>query len=390
MTKSAVLKQNQGFLSTLPLGVILAWHRDFDQAYIPPLPPGWVECNGQVLDDPESPFDGQTIPNLNGDANGADSPGLSRKEQMFLRGNTTSGEGQDHQMQSHRHQDPQHTHSVTDEGHHHSAPTWSGDGSDNHYEVPGPSSTAYDYKGAAPTTSDSSKISIDDAYVNLGDPTDALHGPETRPTNMSVVWIIKVKQLVSVKATSAVQAETNAPLGALFVNQAGNVGVGTATPQAKLEVNGELKVSGNVQIDGILNATELTGSVSAFAMQQPPDGWLECNGQALSRVDYARLFGRIGATFGSGDGATTFNVPDLRDRFIQGWNHNAENLGSYQEDDLKEHTHSFKGSGAVTSREGAIYVWDHVHSYSPSGGISSSEIHATNTHNFRLMYCIKY
>jgi microcystin-dependent protein len=41
-----------------------------------------------------------------------------------------------------------------------------------------------------------------------------------------------------------------------------------------------------------------------------PDGWLLCQGQALSRTTYADLFAVIGTTFGAGDGSTTFNLPD--------------------------------------------------------------------------------
>lgn len=46
--------------------------------------------------------------------------------------------------------------------------------------------------------------------------------------------------------------------------------------------------------------------------------WLYCNGQAVSRTTYAALFAQIGSTFGNGDGSTTFNVPDMRQRFPLG------------------------------------------------------------------------
>lgn len=47
-------------------------------------------------------------------------------------------------------------------------------------------------------------------------------------------------------------------------------------------------------------------------------GWLLCNGQAISRTDYAVLFALIGTNFGSGNGTTTFNVPDYRGMFLRG------------------------------------------------------------------------
>jgi microcystin-dependent protein len=49
-----------------------------------------------------------------------------------------------------------------------------------------------------------------------------------------------------------------------------------------------------------------------------PYVWLHCNGAAVSRFDYATLFGIIGESFGPGNGSTTFNVPDLRQRFPLG------------------------------------------------------------------------
>lgn len=48
------------------------------------------------------------------------------------------------------------------------------------------------------------------------------------------------------------------------------------------------------------------------------DGWLVCDGEAVSRQDYSQLFETIGGFFGGGDKSTTFNVPDLRGRFLRG------------------------------------------------------------------------
>lgn len=61
-----------------------------------------------------------------------------------------------------------------------------------------------------------------------------------------------------------------------------------------------------------------TGCVQAFAGQTTPAGWLLCDGSAISRVTYAKLFSVIGTAYGSGDGSTTFNVPNLIDKFVQG------------------------------------------------------------------------
>lgn len=61
-----------------------------------------------------------------------------------------------------------------------------------------------------------------------------------------------------------------------------------------------------------------TGVVQAFAGATTPQGWLLCDGSAVSRTTYANLFAVIGTTYGSGNGSTTFNLPNLTDRFIQG------------------------------------------------------------------------
>lgn len=62
----------------------------------------------------------------------------------------------------------------------------------------------------------------------------------------------------------------------------------------------------------ILYADSPIGSIIPFGGITAPDGFLLCQGQAVSRTTYAELFAVIGTSFGNGDGSTTFNVPDLR------------------------------------------------------------------------------
>lgn len=49
-----------------------------------------------------------------------------------------------------------------------------------------------------------------------------------------------------------------------------------------------------------------------------PNGYILCDGSAVSRTTYAALFAILSTTYGVGDGSTTFNVPDLRQRFPLG------------------------------------------------------------------------
>lgn len=60
------------------------------------------------------------------------------------------------------------------------------------------------------------------------------------------------------------------------------------------------------------------GVVFPYAGSTAPEGWLLCNGQAISRTVYADLFAAIGVAHGYGDNSTTFNIPDYRGRFLRG------------------------------------------------------------------------
>lgn len=60
------------------------------------------------------------------------------------------------------------------------------------------------------------------------------------------------------------------------------------------------------------------GTIVLWSTNVPPTGWLICDGSAVSRATYNTLFLIIGTTYGVGDGATTFNLPDLRQRFPLG------------------------------------------------------------------------
>ena len=67
-----------------------------------------------------------------------------------------------------------------------------------------------------------------------------------------------------------------------------------------------------------ISDTVPTGFVISSATSEIPDGYLLCNGGAVSRSTYAKLYSKIGVTYGVGDGTTTFNLPNVTDRFIQG------------------------------------------------------------------------
>ena len=112
---------------------------------------------------------------------------------------------------------------------------------------------------------------------------------------------------------------------------------------------------------GTLFADTPLGTINAFGGSTAPDGWLLCQGQAVSRTTYADLFAIIGTAFGAGDGSTTFNVPDLRESVPKGAgltgnsaNHlDADGLavGEFIDDRVQKHTHNAAISYSYTSTE---------------------------------------
>lgn len=82
------------------------------------------------------------------------------------------------------------------------------------------------------------------------------------------------------------------------------------------------------------------GATMDFAGSTAPTGWLLCYGQAISRTTYAALFAAIGTNYGTGDGSTTFNVPDCRGRNRVG----KDNMGGTAANRLTGVTGSINGS----------------------------------------------
>ena len=109
-----------------------------------------------------------------------------------------------------------------------------------------------------------------------------------------------------------------------------------------------------------------------------PDGYLLCDGSAVSRTSYPALFAVLGETFGSGNGSTTFSLPDLRARFILGANDSytrGETGGEVNHtltaSEMPVHSHSCSdgGSHTHTMESGG----EHTHSSGASGTISVSK-----------------
>ena len=127
------------------------------------------------------------------------------------------------------------------------------------------------------------------------------------------------------------------------------------------------------QFSGLAAGSDV-GDVKTVATEQPPFGWLKCNGEVVSRTQYAALFEAIGTRYGAGNGSTTFGLPDLRGEFVRGWDDDrgvdpGRELGSFQEGQNAAHSHeaSTTGAGGHAHEGSAAAAGGHGHNASISG-----------------------
>lgn len=138
-------------------------------------------------------------------------------------------------------------------------------------------------------------------------------------------------------------------------------------------------------IDLISEALLPAGEIHTFATETAPSGYLECNGQAVNRVTYSRLFNAIGTTYGPGDGSTTFNLPDYRGQFLRGYDNGGgldidastrldrgdgtigDAVGTKQNNQTLAHLHSVDPPSTTTNTAG-----DHLHTIDPPSTTSNT------------------
>lgn len=246
------------------------------------------------------------------------------------------------------------------------------------------------------------------AYVVMA----AWSEPTVAPTGGNISAPLDVSSTGQTKAGGLILNTGGATNGLII--SAGKVGIGTTSPSQALSVDGTIySGTGGVKFpDGTTQTSAAsvvpTGSVIAYGATTAPSGWLLANGAAVSRTTYATLFSIIGTSFGTGDGSTTFNVPDLRGEFIRGWNNasgndpdaasrtafmtggaSGDNIGSYQADIFKTHDHWYysPSTGANAGQGASSGSWgggSYTSGPNPAGG------NETRPKNVYLNYIIKY
>ena len=139
-----------------------------------------------------------------------------------------------------------------------------------------------------------------------------------------------------------------------------------------------------------------SGAIIAMGTSTLPanGGWQLCEGAAISRTTFARLFAIIGTTFGTGDGATTFNLPDLRDRLALGKGSNNSSLNAATTGASASAvvtsaatTPSFSASGSGTASIGGKDTSGNISVI--GGGSVGSHTHATTIPSVTVQFIIK-
>lgn len=107
-----------------------------------------------------------------------------------------------------------------------------------------------------------------------------------------------------------------------------------ATYLGKQEKAASAKVADSVVWENVSGRPDLSalippGTIIHYAGRTAPSGWLICNGANVSRTDYAALFAAIGTIYGAGNGSTTFGLPNLNGRFLEGTTSTSE-VGTYK------------------------------------------------------------
>ena len=123
-----------------------------------------------------------------------------------------------------------------------------------------------------------------------------------------------------------------------------------------------------------------TGMVVPFFGTTIPAGYLIANGSAVSRTLYANLFAVIGTKYGTGDGSTTFNLPDLMNRFVRYGT--VSQVGDKVADSLRSHAHSI----TQTAHTHGLSDPGHVHTASTSNAGSHTHAMQANGSHVHDLY----
>ena len=212
--------------------------------------------------------------------------------------------------------------------------------------------------------------------ITIGSPTGTA---VTIPSGVTATVFTDGANFYSAQTGSAGNFTVNGTLTATGLTDTGNMSIG-----------GTLAVTGATTFTGIpsgptaatgTNTTQLattafvqsngspTGVINMWGTASAPTGWLLCDGSAVSRSTYSALFAIVSTTFGTGDGTTTFNLPNYTNRMPYGTTIGA--TGGSADAVVVSHTHTATVTDPGHNHLGSVYNY---YSASTGGGGNVSGI----------------
>lgn len=221
------------------------------------------------------------------------------------------------------------------------------------------------------------------AEVSMPSDTDYTLTANNGTTDEARQMVLKVSSAVSLTATRAIIVPQKEKLYVVHNNTTGTQKLHVKTSAATgVEVSKNFKAL--VYCDGTnvisvmpqaLNETTTTNNVLSYNgtswvaatpgsiftsfssgmilnwagnLASPPSGWLVCNGAEIDRTTFSALFTALSTTWGVGDGSSTFNIPDMRDKFVigAGSTYNQADTGGSADATLVDHNHTATFTGS--------------------------------------------
>jgi len=182
--------------------------------------------------------------------------------------------------------------------------------------------------------------------------------PVVSGTTISSTWANNTLSDIASALTGSIASDGQTPMSGTL-NMTDNLIINVATPISNQDATNKTYVDTNLAAEVAILQAEIdaiyqvkTGSIQMWPTTSAPTGYLLCAGAAVSRTTYAALFAIVGTTFGSGDGSTTFNLPNYTNRMPYGTTIGA--TGGSADAVVVSHTHTITDPGHAHSNGSTV------------------------------------
>ena len=211
--------------------------------------------------------------------------------------------------------------------------------------------------GGSATSSNTGTIYSSGVYVAVPSYESTWENPiaiNTLSKYLTSIPAADSKKIVSLLEDNARSLEDH--LDTAYLKVSGGTVYGSTTMAGSTTFFGSVTI-GTRPLEALISPT---GSITMFGGTALPNGWLYCDGAAVSRTDYLTLWAVIGSNFGAGNGSTTFNLPNLTTKFPLGSTGTPGTTG---------------GSSTVTIASGNLPTHTHTHNHTHDFDIAQADPH---------------